>query len=129
MDVISWLDNRTLIACDFMLAIAFAIVFFSMKRSYPILRGINTIAISFLLGVPGTFLLASRGTIPYFISVTVANCFVFGSFVFLYRGILRFIGSRRSSFIPIAISCVSLIVLFYYSQVQNKVVPRIVAIS
>ena len=41
MDVISWLDNRTLIACDFMLAIAFAIVFFSMKRSYPILRGIK----------------------------------------------------------------------------------------
>src|SRR5580698_2035833 len=129
MYVFSWLDNRTLIACDFMLAVAFAIVFFGMKRTYPNLRGINTIAISFLLGVPGTFLLASRGSIPYFISVTIANCFVFGSFVFLYRGILRFIGSRRSAFAPIAISCISLAVLFYYSQIHNKVVPRIVAIS
>jgi diguanylate cyclase (GGDEF)-like protein len=129
MHVLLWFDNRTLIACDFMLALTFAIVFFSMKRSYPNLRGINTIAISFLLGVPGTFLLASRGSIPFFLSVTVAHCFVFGSFIFLYRDILRFIGSRRSTLIPIAVSVVALVVLFYYSQIQENIVPRIVAIS
>ena len=129
MHVLEWFDNRTLIACDFIVSIAFALVFFGMKRSYPSLRGINTVGISFLLGVPATFLLASRGSVPYFISVTIANCFVFGSFVFLYRGILRFIGSRRSSFVPIAVSCVSLVVLFYFSEVQQNIVPRIVAIS
>jgi diguanylate cyclase (GGDEF)-like protein len=129
MYVFSWLDNRTLIACDFMLAVAFSIVFFGMKRSYPNLRGINTIAISFLLGVPGTFLLASRGSVPFFLSVTVAHCFVFGSFIFLYRGILRFIGSRRTALIPVAVSCVALAVLFYYSQIQDRVAPRIVALS
>ena len=112
-----------------MLAVAFAIVFFSMKRTYPILRGINTIAISFLLGIPGTFLLASRGTIPYFLSVTVANCFVLGSFVFLYRGILRFLGSRKTAAVPAIVSCVTLAVLFYYSQIQENIVPRIIAIS
>ncbi len=129
MNVISWLDNRTLIACDFMLAVAFAIVFFSLKRSYPILRGINTIAISFLLGIPGTFLLAARGNVPFFLSVTVANCFIFGSFVFLYRGILRFLGSRRTAGIPAIASLISLGVLFYFSQIQENIVPRIVAIS
>jgi diguanylate cyclase (GGDEF)-like protein len=129
MYVFSWLDNRTLIACDLMLAAAFSVVFFSMKRTYPNLRGINTIAISFLLCVPGTFLIASRGSIPYFISVVLANIFVFGSFVFLYRGILRFIGSRRTAFIPITVSCIALGILFYYSQIQDKIVPRIVAIS
>jgi diguanylate cyclase (GGDEF)-like protein len=118
-----------LIACDFMLAVAFAIVFFSMKRTYPILRGINTIAISFLLGIPGTFLLASRGSVPYFLSVTVANCFVLGSFVFLYRGILRFLGSRKTAVVPGIVSCVTLAVLFYYSQIQENIVPRIIAIS
>jgi diguanylate cyclase (GGDEF)-like protein len=129
MHVFTWLDDRTLIACDFLLALAFAIVFFGLKRTYPNLRGINTIAVSFLLGVPGTFLLASRGTIPYFVSVTVAHCFVFGSFVFLYRGILRFIGSRRTTLLPILASCVGLVVLFYYSQVEERVVPRVVALS
>jgi diguanylate cyclase (GGDEF)-like protein len=129
MYVLSWFDNRTLIACDSMLAASFATVFFCMKRSYPNLRGINTIAIAFLMGVPATFLLASRGEIPYFISVFVANCFVFGSFIFLYRGILRFVGSRRTAVIPVTVSCVSLAVLFYYSEIQENIVPRIVAIS
>src|ERR1019366_184313 len=129
MYVFSWLDNRTLIACDFMLAVAFAIVFFAMKRAYPILRGINTIAISFLLGIPGTLLLASRGSLPHFLSVTVANCFVFGSFVFLYRGILRFLGSRRTALLPAIVSCISLSILCYYRQLQDRIVPRILAIS
>jgi diguanylate cyclase (GGDEF)-like protein len=129
MYVFSWLDNRTLIACDLMLAVAFAAVFFGMKRSYPNLRGINTIAVSFLLGIPGTFLLGSRGSIPNFVSITIAHCFVFGSFIFLYRGILRFIGSRRTAIVPIAVSCLSLAILFYYSQIQDKIVPRIVVLS
>ncbi|HWG17558.1 MAG TPA: GGDEF domain-containing protein [Acidobacteriaceae bacterium] len=129
MHVLGWVDNRTLIACDLIVSVAFALVFFGMKRSYPNLRGINTIAISFLLGIPATFLLASRGSVPYFVSVTIANCFLFGSFVFLYRGILRFIGSRRSATIPILVSCISLGVLFYFSEIQENIVPRIVAIS
>jgi diguanylate cyclase (GGDEF)-like protein len=129
MQVLSWFDNRTLIACDFMLAVAFAVVFFSMKRSYPNLRGINTIAISFLLGVPGTFLIASRGNIPDFLSVTVAHSFVFGSFVFLYRGILRFLGSRRSVLIPAVVSLMAIALLFYFSQIQDRIVPRIVVLS
>jgi diguanylate cyclase (GGDEF)-like protein len=129
MHAISWLDNRTLIACDLMLSATFAFLFFGMKRTYPNLRGINTIAISFLFFVPGTLLIVSRGLIPNFVSVTVANCFVFGSFVFLYRGILRFIGSRRSAIVPVLISCIALGILFYYSQVQDRIVPRIVAIS
>ncbi|HEY5056931.1 MAG TPA: GGDEF domain-containing protein [Acidobacteriaceae bacterium] len=100
-----------------------------MKRSYPSLRGINTIAISFLLGIPATFLLAARGSVPHFVSVTVANCFLFGAFVFLYRGILRFIGSRRSATLPIVVSTIAIAVLFYFSEIQENAVPRIFAIS
>jgi diguanylate cyclase (GGDEF)-like protein len=129
MNVLSWFDNRTLIFCDFLLAAAFALVFFGMKKTYPNLRGINTIAISFLLGVPGTFLLAARGSIPYFLSVIVANSFVLASFVFLYRGILRFLGSRRTIAVPVVASVISIAVLVYFTLIQDKAVPRIVAIS
>jgi diguanylate cyclase (GGDEF)-like protein len=129
MYVLSWFDNRTLIACDFLLAIIFATVFFCMKRVYPALRGVEFVAMSFLLGVPGTVLIASRGNISYFVSVTVANAFIFGSFVLLYRGVCRFIGSRRGSLIPLAVSIVSLGVLTYNSQIRENIVARIVAIS
>jgi hypothetical protein len=106
MYVFSWLDNRTLIACDLMLALAFAFVFFGMKRSYPNLRGINTIAISFLLGVPG-HLSTCVPAEPFqsFLSVTIAHTFVFGSFIFplprdppLYR-------QPAHCAVPITVSC------------------------
>lgn len=123
------LDNRTLVACDFILATAFSVVFFGMKRSYPSLRGTNTIAISFLLGVPGSFLLASWGLVPRVVTVVLACCFAFASFIFLYRGILRFIGSRRTIALPVTLSCSSLGLLLYYSNIQENTAARIVAIS
>lgn len=129
MHVFSTLDSRTLLACDFVVAAAFSLVFFSMKRSYPALRGINTIAISFLLGIPGAFLLASWGVTPRLVTVTAAYCFMFASFIFLYRGILRFIGSRRTIALPVTISCISIAVLLYYSQIQQNSIPRVLAIS
>jgi len=123
------LDARTLLACDFIMATGFAIVFFAMKRSYPALRGINTIAISFLMGMPGAFLLTCWGAMPRMITVTIASSFVFASFIFLYRGVLRFIGSRRSIGFPVMLSCVSVGVLFYCSQIQENTAGRVVAIS
>lgn len=129
MSVLSWFDNRTLIACDLLLATVFAAVFFSMKRVYPTLRGIGSIGASFLLGVPGTFLLIARSNVSEFYTVMLTVSFVFGSFIFLYRGILRFIGSRRSAVLPILASFVCLAVLYYFSEVQESMAARLVAIS
>jgi len=129
MHVLAWFDNRTLIACDFLLAAIFAAVFFCMKRVHPALRGVESIAMSFLLGIPGTLLIASRGSVSYFVSVTVANAFIFGSFLFLYRGVFRFIGSRRANFVPLVAAIGSLLVLSYNSQIRENIVARIVAIS
>jgi diguanylate cyclase (GGDEF)-like protein len=129
MTILSWFDNRTLIACEFMLAVLFTVVFFGLRRIYPNLRGVSSIAFSFLFGVPGSVLLASRGTVSYFASVMVANAFVLGSFILLYRGILRFIGSRSDSSLPWTLSSFSLAILFYYSEVHDSIVPRIVAVS
>ncbi len=124
-----WFDNRTLIACQCLLAVVFTIAFLGMKWLYPGLRGVRSIALSFLLGIPGTILLASRGHISFFVSVMVANSFVFASFLLLYRGILRFAGSRRPIYLPAGAVAVSLAILYYYSQVQQDIVPRIIAIS
>jgi diguanylate cyclase (GGDEF)-like protein len=129
MHVFSTLDSRTLLACDFIVALAFSIVFFAMKRTYPALRGIKTIAISFLLGIPGAFLVAAWGLMPRVLTITVAYCFMFASFIFLYRGILRFIGSRRTIVLPVIISCISAALLFYSSRIQENTSVRILAIS
>src|ERR1700691_2938815 len=100
MHVLTLFDNRTLVACISLLATVFSIAFFGMKRAYPNLVGAKSIATSFVLAIPGTVLIASRGSVSYFISVMVANFFIFASFIFLYRGILRLIGSRRTILMP-----------------------------
>jgi diguanylate cyclase (GGDEF)-like protein len=130
MHELSWFDDRTLVACDSMLAIAFAIVFFGMRRASANLRGINSIAISFILFVPGMLLIvATRNSSPGSPSIALANCCLFTSFVFLYRGILRFIGSRRTSFLPVALSLLAIAVLFHFSRNQDSVWARVVVIS
>jgi diguanylate cyclase (GGDEF)-like protein len=112
-----------------MLAITFSIVFFGMRRSYPNLRGMNNIGISFLMFVSGIFLAVSSTRLPWFVSAAAAIACIFASFVFLYHGILRFIGSRRTSLVPIALSSIAVVVLYYFSHVQDRLGPRIVAIS
>jgi diguanylate cyclase (GGDEF)-like protein len=129
MNVFSALDNRTLLTCDLAVAVAFSVVLFAMNRSYPVLRGMRTVAISFLLGVPGAVLLASTHVLPYRVPAVISYCFVLSSFVFMYRGILRFIGSRRTIFLPVLVSCVSLVVLFYFSEIDENISARIVAVS
>lgn len=129
MHLLPWFDNRTLIACQCLLAVVFTIAFFGMKWLYPGLRGVRSVALSFLLGIPGSILIASRGHISFFVSVMVANTFVFGSFLFLYRGILRFAGSRRPIYLPVGAVVASLAILYYYSQVDQNIVPRLIAIS
>jgi diguanylate cyclase (GGDEF)-like protein len=129
MQVLSWFDNRTLVSCDLLVAVIFAVVFFSTRRGYPNLRGATSIGLSFLLGVPGTFLLASHGSMSQLVSVMLANSCVFGSFIFLYRGILRFLGSRQSMIFPCVVSSAALAVLYSVSQVQDSIIGRIVAFS
>jgi diguanylate cyclase (GGDEF)-like protein len=129
MQVLPWFDNRTLITCDLLLATIFAIVFISTQRVYPHLRGVRSIATGFLLGIPGAALLAFRGNIPYFLSVVVGSGCVLGSFLALYRGILRFLESRRLLTVPWAASVVTMAVIYYFSQVQQDIVPRIVMIT
>jgi len=129
MHVLTNLDTRTLLACDFLLTTAFSVALLAMKRCYPVLRGINTIAISFLLGIPGAFLLASWGWMPHGLTIAAAYFFVLASFLFLYRGILRFIGSRRTILLPVVVSCLALAALFYFSQIERSAAGRVITIS
>jgi diguanylate cyclase (GGDEF)-like protein len=129
MSILSWFDNRTLIACQCLLATLFTVVFFGMRRLYPTLRGVNSIAFSFLFGIPATILLAGRGNIPLFVSVMVANTFTLAAFIFFYRGILQSLNSRYTLYLPLAMAVISLAILFYYSQVHENIVPRIIALS
>src|SRR5258708_1919391 len=129
MSLLSWFDNRTLLACQMLLAMVFPLVFFGVRRIYPDLRGVASVALSFLFGIPATFLLSSSGVLPYFVSTVIATCFIFTSFTLLYHGILRFLGSKRSIFPVVVLGLLTIAVVFYFTQVHRNIVPCIVTVS
>jgi diguanylate cyclase (GGDEF)-like protein len=129
MSLLSWLDNRTLFSCQLLLAAVFSVVFFGMRRANPNVRGIGYIVLSFLLGVPGILLLFMRGTIPDLLSMTVANVLVLLSFTIQYLAVIRFLNVRRPLYPILIVDAVTLVVVFYYSQIQHNIVPRIIAAS
>jgi diguanylate cyclase (GGDEF)-like protein len=126
MSLLSWFDNRTLLSCQFLLACVFSVVFFGIRRSNPNVRGIGFIVLSFFVGVPGILLLFLRGAIPDFLSMTVANCLVLASYTLQFLAVIRFLGVCRPLY-PILIADVAaMTVVFYYSQIQHNIVPRII---
>jgi diguanylate cyclase (GGDEF)-like protein len=129
MNLLSLLDNRTLLACDGLISAVFAAMFLVMRREHRSIRGIDSISLSFLLYVPASLLLAARGEVPAFLSITVANGLVLVSGILLYRGVLDFVGSRRATVAPWVVALAALAVVLFCSEIEDRIVPRIVAMS
>ena len=129
MSLLSWFDNRTLYGCQCMLAVAFALVFLWMGRAYPGIRGIRSMTWAFLLGIPCTFLMLSQGHLPTLLSVVVANLLSSACLILLYDGIVRFIGGKSRIWPVVAASAISFCVICYYSEIQPKIVPQIIAVG
>ena len=129
MSLLLWFDNRTLFGCQCMLAVMFTVVFLWMRSAYPSIRGARSIVLSYLVGVPCTLFMVSRGHIPTFISVTVGNLLALLSVLFLYDGFVRFVGGRSRWWLLGGIAAVSLGVVFFYSEIRSSIVPRILAMT
>jgi diguanylate cyclase (GGDEF)-like protein len=129
MSLLSWLDNRTLYGCQCILAIMFAALFLSMSRVYPMVRGIRSIGSAFLLGIPCTFLVLSRGHISDFLSVDIANVLATAGFILLYSGVVQFVSGKMRLRLVTGPSVLALGVVYYYSEVRHNILPRIVAMG
>jgi diguanylate cyclase (GGDEF)-like protein len=128
----SWLstfDNQTLLACQLFLAAAFSIAFLGIRQSHPDQKGIGSIAYGFLLGIPGIVLILAQGSVTPLISVVFANLLLCGTMLFFSHGILALIGSKRL-LLPFWISsAASIAFLFYFSEIHDAIVPRLIVIS
>ncbi len=137
MSLLARFDIRTLMACQLLLTAVFSLVFLAMKLAYRKLHGISSIALGFFFGIPGVVLVTLRGSVPYFVSVVVANGLVLIAYLMMYDGVLRFRRNRTSE--PISITkplrvCIVIIItnlciMTWFSMVQDNTVVRIIAIA
>jgi diguanylate cyclase (GGDEF)-like protein len=92
MHLLQWVDNRTLLACQCIVAGMFSIALLGMRRLYPHLRGIESLAIGFFYGIAATMLLGSFARNPSLRTALGAHLTLTLSYICLYHGILRFNG-------------------------------------
>jgi diguanylate cyclase (GGDEF)-like protein len=127
--LLSWIDNRTLFACQTLLTAVYAIVFLSMGRMHRHLPGTGSFALGFFSGFLGCVLIVIRGSLPNLVSIVVGNFLLFSAFVLFYRGILLFFRSPRTTRLLWTSVAVALVLLAYFSIVDDQGAPRIAIIS
>ncbi len=126
---LSWMDNRTLFACQTLLTMVYAIAFLGMRRMYRHLPGTGSFSLGFFSGFLGCALILMRGSVPRFISIVVEHFLIFSAFALFYRGILLFFRSPRTTHSLWTSVAVALILLTYFSTADDRIAPRIVIVS
>lgn len=117
-----------------MLSVMFTVLFLCMGRAYPAVRGIRSFVCAFLLGIPCTFLLLSRGHIAPIFSVVLADLLSIACFLLFYNGILRFTGGvprfkqPRIKLIS-AMAVIAFAAVVYTTEVRPAAVLRIAAMG
>ncbi len=126
---LSWMDNRTLFACQTLLTMVYAIAFLGMRRMYRHLPGTGSFSLGFFSGFLGCVLILMRGSVPRFISIVVEHFLILSAFALFYRGILLFFRSPRTTHFLWTSVAVALILLTYFSTANDRIAPRIVIVS
>ena len=100
-----------------------------IQRSTPGLRGVRLITIGYAASAAGMELLARRGSVPEFFSITIANCLLVLLNIFLYWGFADMLHLKRQRWLlPVSIFLTAGISL-YFSYVRPDVYARIIGIS
>lgn len=94
MQSLSWIDNRTLLACQCIVVAVFAVMMLGLRTLYPQLRGLAAISAGFLFGIPAMILFTAVGTMPLAYSAVGGGACVFAASILLYRGLLQFCEGR-----------------------------------
>lgn len=126
---LSWMDNRTLFACQILLTMVYSIAFLGMRRMYRHLPGTGSFALGFFSGFLGCILILLRSGVPNSVAVVVEHSLIFSTFVLFYRGILLFFRSPRTTRFLSILCAVALLLLTYFSAVEDRVAARIVIVS
>jgi diguanylate cyclase (GGDEF)-like protein len=131
MSLISSVDVGTLLGCQIVLTLVYAIVFFCMKIFYPYLRGAGSVAFAFSLATLGNLLLLFSGYLPLFLSIAVSHCLLLSAFVFFYTGVLHFFKSPRKIRYAWALTVFASVLALYLnlSHDGTKTLTYVIALS
>jgi diguanylate cyclase (GGDEF)-like protein len=129
MSLIASVDVGTLLGCQIVLTLIYAIVFCSMKIIYPYLRGAGSVAFAFFLATIANLLLVFSGSIPNFLSIAVSHCLLLSAFVLFYTGVLHFFKSPRRIRYAWALTIAASILTIYLNLSHNRTTTLVYVIA
>jgi diguanylate cyclase (GGDEF)-like protein len=131
MSLITSVDVGTLLGCQIVLTLVYAIVFCCMKGFYPYLRGAGSVALAFFVATIANILLLLSGSIPAFVSIVVSHCLLLSAFVLFYTGVLHFFKSPRKVRYAWALTIVASALTAYLilSHDRTRTLIYVIAIS
>jgi len=131
MSFIASVDIGTLLGCQIVLTLTYAIVFCSMKIIYPYLRGAGSVALAFAVATIANVLLLLSGSISNFLSIVVSHCLLLSAFVLFYTSVLHFFKSPRSIRYAWALTVVASILTIYLnlSHDRTRALVYVIALS
>ena len=131
MSFIASVDVGTLLGCQIVLTLVYAIVFCCMKIFYPYLRGAGSVALAFFVATIANLLLVFSGSLPSFLSIVVSHCLLLSAFVLFYTGVLHFFKSPRRIRYAWALTVVASILTIYLnlSHDSTRALTYVIAIS
>ncbi|MBC3888613.1 diguanylate cyclase [Acetobacterium paludosum] len=124
------LDIKTIVLINLIVSLVnigvIAIIWNQYKKVF---NGLSFLLADMILQFVGFLLIAFRGVIPDLWSVVVANSFVvIGSF-FVLRGLEQFFNTARRNIHNYGLITIFVVVLSYFSLIQNNLVIREIVIS
>jgi len=129
MHLLDFLDYKTLLVCECVLAIVFTFVFLGLKRIFPQVRGANPVALSFALIVPETIFVVLGGHVSPVVSVVMANTLTLSSLIAMYEAVLQFTGGTNRRWLLWFLAFTSFAVVYYNTEVHVNLAPCIISVS
>ena len=129
MHILDFLDYKTLLVCECVLAIVFTIVFLGLKRIFPQVRGAYPIALGYALVVPETIFMALGGHVSPVISVLMANTLTISSLIAMYEAVLQFTGGVNRRWLLWFMAFTSFAVVYFNTEVHLNMVPCIISLA
>ena len=129
MHLLDFLDYKTLLVCECVLAIVFTFVILWLKHVFPQVRGTYPVALSFALMVPATIFMALDGQVSPAISLLMADALALGSMIAMYEGVLQFTGGPNRQWLLWLLAMSAFSVAYYNTEVTPNVARCIVAVA
>jgi diguanylate cyclase (GGDEF)-like protein len=131
MSFIASIDVGTLLGCQIVLTLIYAIVFCCMKSMYPYLRGAGSVALAFFAATVANILLLLADSVPPFVSIVLSHCLLLSAFALFYAGVLHFFKSPRRIRSVWALTIIASLLTAYLilSHDHTRTLTYVIAIS